>query len=434
MVTRAALHASLAALAGLLLVTAAVIYPAATNTDVQVNWPPLHADWLPRVSAWSVLCLVVAAAILGTWRHVCTTWSWRWVLGYAFIATWSWTMSLAFVDGPSGLSSVFERKREYLFDALQVTSIPSMLANFIDHIPIDSVDNWQTHVAGHPPGALLYFVGLVRLGITDPFWVGFTVLTMGTTAVIGGAIALRALAGESLARRTIIWWVLAPVAVWMGVNGDAFYTAVSVWGLTFLALSATAASRRVLIGFGVVAGLLLGLCVYLSYGLVLLGIPALTVLFIARQWRPLPWALAGSVVVAVIFTVAGFAWWEAFPVLRERYYDGIASERPYTYWVWGNIAAWTFTVGLATWAAFPRGALGIRRREPAALLAGAGLVCIIAATLSGMSKAEVERIWLPFTFWVLILPALLPTRWSGRLLISQVITAVTVQHLLLTRW
>ncbi len=61
-----------------------------------------------------------------------------------------------------------------------------------------------------------------------------------------------------------------------------------------------------------------------------------------------------------VFTAAGFAWWDAYPVLHERYYDGIASERTYAYWVWADIAAWTFTVGLVVWAAFPRGS---RRRS-----------------------------------------------------------------------
>ncbi len=102
------------------------------------------------------------------------------------------------------------------------------------------------------------------------------------------------------------------------------------------------------------------LCVYLSYGLVLLGILAVAVLIVGRTWRPLPWALAGAAVVAAAFTAAGFEWWEAYPVLHERYYAGIASERPYSYWVWADVAAWTFTVGLVVWAAFPRAVRAFR--------------------------------------------------------------------------
>ena len=62
------------------------------------------------------------------------------------------------------------------------------------------------------------------------------------------------------------------------------------------------------------------------------------------------------------------------------------------------------------------------------------MLTILVATLSGMSKAEVERIWLPFTIWVVALPALLPERWHRPALLSQVVLALCVQQLVLTRW
>jgi hypothetical protein len=51
-----------------------------------------------------------------------------------------------------------------------------------------------------------------------------------------------------------------------------------------------------------------------------------------------------------------------------------------------------------------------------------------------MSKAEVERIFLPFTIWIVALPALLPERWARPLLLTQIATALLAQQLLLTRW
>jgi hypothetical protein len=138
--------------------------------------------------------------------------------------------------------------------------------------------------------------------------------------------------------------------------------------------------------------------------------------------------------VVATFWAAGFTWWEAYPVLRERYYDGVGGERPYQYWVWAGLAAWTFTVGLATWAAFPRMWTYARRRTPLAVLALTGLVCIAIASLSAMSKAEVERIWLPFTLWIVAVPALLPPHWRRPLLLSQIAIAVLAQTLLITKW
>ena len=138
--------------------------------------------------------------------------------------------------------------------------------------------------------------------------------------------------------------------------------------------------------------------------------------------------------MVAVFWVAGFTWWEAYPVLRERYYDGVGGERPYQYWVWAGLAAWTFTVGLVTWAAFPRMWTHARRREPIAVLAVAGLDCLAIASLTALSKAEVERIWLPFTLWIVTVPALLPPEWRRPLLLSQVVIAILAQTLLITRW
>ena len=444
--------ALLSAAAAVVLVGAAIIVPQVTGEDVMVNWPPLHADWDPRVGVLTIPAVVLGILlVLGLPPLVART-SWRGTLVIAYAATWAWTMAVALTEGTEGLSRTPERKGEYVYDAVRVDDVGQMLRTFVDRIPMDAADNWHTHVAGHPPGALLFFVLIDRLGITDPFWIGVVMVTIGSSAIVAVLLTLNVLASENLARRALPWIVLAPMVVYMGVNGDAVFTAVAAWGLCLLAVATRVPRHRVWAGIG--AGLLLGLCVYLSYGLVLLGILALAVLWLGRSWRALPWALGGALAVAAVFTALGFAWWEAYPVLRERYYDGIASDRAYWYWVWADVAAWTFTVGLAVWAAFPRalralrgwrrpddapevtddGSASSRDRTVLAGLAAAALLTILAATLSGMSKAEVERIWMPFTIWVVALPLLLPQRWHRPLLASQVVVALLVQHLLLTRW
>lgn len=395
-----------------------------------MHWPPLHADWDPRFSLLAVPAIVIGLAMVAVLPRLARIVSWRLLLATAFASTWIWVMALALTEGPDGLARVFERRQEYVYDAQSVGSIHTMLQTFIDRIPFDSPDNWYVHVAGHPPGALLYFVGIDRLGITDPFWIGVVCVTLASTAIMAVLITLRTLGDEQLARSAMPWIVLAPSAVWVGVSGDAVFAAVAAWGLALLSIAAV--RRRVLPA--IASGLLLGYCVYLSYGLVLLGILAISVLLIAKAWRPVPWVVGGALLVAATFTVGGFAWWEAYPVLRERYYDGIASERAYSYWVWGNIAAWTFTAGLAVWAAFPAAARAVRQRNVLAQLAAAALLTILVATISGMSKAEVERIFLPFTIWIVALPALLPEKWHRPLLLSQVALAIGVQQLLLTRW
>ena len=193
-------------------------------------------------------------------------------------------------------------------------------------------------------------------------------------------------------------------------------------------------------GWSVVAGLLLGSCVMLSYGLPLLGplaaggaVPGagLAAAPDRRGCAPRWWCWR--------FAWWGFAWWEALPVLRERYEDGLAGERPATYWIWGNLGALALACGPALGAG--TGLLVAHRlagRTPGvrvpALLATAAWSAILVADLSGMSKAEVERIWLPWMPWLLLGTALLPDRWRRPLLAAQLVAALLLQHLLNTTW
>jgi hypothetical protein len=127
--------------------------------------------------------------------------------------------------------------------------------------------------------------------------------------------------------------------------------------------------------------------------------------------------------------------------------------------VWGNLAATVCAVGLATAAAAPWVVRGLALPEaaktavalwksrstrvlepwraavdPTALLAAAGAVAILAADLSGLSKAETERIWLPFDVWLLAGTALLPRRSARVWLALQGVAALVINHLLMTSW
>jgi hypothetical protein len=172
--------------------------------------------------------------------------------------------------------------------------------------------------------------------------------------------------------------------------------------------------------------------VLLSYGLPLLGVLALAVLARARSWRPLPVAAATAAAVVLAFAAAGFAWWEAFPVLRERYWDGIAADRPAAYWMWGNLAALLVCTGPLLGAGLAQLRRGADRTV--VVLSGAAVVIVLLADLSQMSKAEVERIWLPFVPWLMLSTALLPEHWRRWGLLLQVGWAIAVQQLLYTSW
>jgi hypothetical protein len=70
----------------------------------------------------------------------------------------------------------------------------------------------------------------------------------------------------------------------------------------------------------------------------------------------------------------------------------------------------------------------------ATLLALAAVLGVLAADISGMSKAEVERIWLPFAVWMMIPCALIPQRHIRIWLAAQGILALLVNHFLFTIW
>ncbi len=165
--------------------------------------------------------------------------------------------------------------------------------------------------------------------------------------------------------------------------------------------------------------------------------------------RPLPLVAAGAAVVAAVFTLAGFSWWEGYHLLVERYYQGAAAVRPYAYWVWGNLACTVLITGLATVAglrrvlvAAPTALRGLRPsagplRAPSdrlAVLVLAVLLALLVADLSGMSKAETERIWLPFAVWLPAACAVLPTARRRTWLTAQAVLALLVNHLLYTGW
>ncbi len=178
------------------------------------------------------------------------------------------------------------------------------------------------------------------------------------------------------------------------------------------------------------AGFVLGFGVFLSYGLVLLGVVALAVVVAGRSWASLLWAVLGAVAVVVVFAVAGFWWFDGYAMVVERYHQGIAAERPYSYWVWANLAC----LALATGPAVAAGVGRLRGWTPVVALAGAALVAVLAADVSGLSKAEVERIWLPFAVWLLPATALLPPRSRRWWLAAQAATALAVNHLVMTVW
>jgi hypothetical protein len=62
------------------------------------------------------------------------------------------------------------------------------------------------------------------------------------------------------------------------------------------------------------------------------------------------------------------------------------------------------------------------------------MLAVLVADLSGLSKAEVERIWLPFAVWLTAGTGLLPAQQARWWLAGQAVLALAINHMLLTTW
>jgi hypothetical protein len=431
-----------AAGAAVLLVTAAVLVGRRiqdTRHTLFVHWPPVLAEWDPHVGPGTPAAVLLAAATVVHGPPLAARLPWRTLLATAWTTATAWILSLALVDGwQRGVAGRLTTREEYLRVIGRFHDIPATLRDFTHHIVSGTPDPWPAHVAGHPPAATLTFVLLDRIGLRGGGWAGTWCVTVGATACVAVLITVRALADETLARRAAPFLVLAPAAVWMGTSADACFAAVAAWSVALLALALTRRSPAC----AAASGLLFGLTCYLSYGLVLIAPVGAVVLLLSRtslRAHPsLPLALLGGLtVVPVLFTLAGFPWWTAYDLLVTRYHQGVGGTRPYGYWVWANLACTALITGPATAAGLRRtGTALVHRTTPArtrlALLVAAAVLALLIADLSGMSKAETERIWLPFAIWLLAACAYVtrPRAW----LTAQAALALLLNHLLLTGW
>jgi len=368
----------------------------AVGTDVKIDAAPLMGEFDVRVSSRVAGAVAVGAVVAlagptltrrARWSHL--------LLGGAAVAA-VWAIALASVDGGQGLTRPLEYRPEYLADVPKVGSPGVFLSMFADHIR-----DYGTHVQGHPPGMVLLLWGLDRLGLGGSGWAAVLCIGGGVAAVPAVLLTVREVAGEAWARRAAPFVVLAPAAIWIASTADALYAGVSAWGVALVVL-ATGRPRPRADVLAFLGGLLFGITAFLSYGLVLLAAVPLVVAWRRGRLRPLVLAAAGALTVVLGFLAAGFWWVSGLLATRDRYFAGVGSRRPYAEFLVSNAAAFAVVLGPAFAVALTR--LRDRRLW---LLVGGGLLAVGIAMMSGMSKGEVERIWLPFAVWLLPVGAVL---------------------------
>jgi hypothetical protein len=438
---------------GALLVVAAFVVPhlhlGIVTPLIRASPARLHsfADTAPIFGWWNAhigwgtgpaIVIGVAAVLWG--QAVAARLPWRVVPWAAWATSCAWAFSLAMIDGwYRGFAHRLAAQNEYLRQVPTITDIPTAVRTFASRIPDFQPNSWITHVSGHPPGALLTFVWLDRIGLGGGAWAGLLCLLVGSSAAAAIVVALRTLADEATARSAAPFVAGAPTAIWVAVSADGYFAGVAAWGIALLALAVRRTVRwPVLAAVG--SGLLLGWGIFLNYGLGLMALPAVAVLLAAANWRSAVTALAPAVVAALavvgLFALAGFWWFDGYTLVQHRYWQGIANDRPFQYWSWANLASVVCAIGLGSVAGIGRvfDIAAIKRRSGLHRVVLGALLSILCADLSMLSKAETERIWLPFMVWLTAAGALLPSQSQRWWLALNVIGALLLNHFILTNW
>jgi hypothetical protein len=177
------------------------------------------------------------------------------------------------------------------------------------------------------------------------------------------------------------------------------------------------------------SGLLLGALPYLSYGLLSIFALPLAVLLRTRPRRALLLAfLAGCLVIPAALTLNGFNWWDGMHETHAAWAAGAGSRRPYAYFLIGDLAVLALITGPATAYAikYLRGNLGT--------LFTAAALGVIALDLSGVTRGEVERIWLPYAAWMTAAAAATPLTKHRGLLAAQALTALIIEAVVSSPW
>ena len=265
---------------------------------------------------------------------------------------------------------------------------------FLDRFA-ELVPSLPVHAAGHPPGLLLALHGL---GIDSPG--GMAALCIGVGALSGPLAYLlaRQVLDERAARVSALLLALAPGALLFGAtSADAVYLTLGLlaaWPLAARSWTARAAGAAAL-----AAGS------FFAWSLLAVGAWAAILTLRREGWRQ---ALLLSALCAVallafhalLHAATGFDPFGAVRATEEVYRAGIASTRPYWFWVLGSPVAFLAVLGV------PLSWLALRALARGEAPAVAIFAVIALAAVLGFTKAETERIWLFLAPFVCIAAAL----------------------------
>lgn len=393
--------AAAAAAATAVIATGVAIH--AVSGRLGVPTPPFVMDWGPQVEVWGAVAAVAALAVLVWWAPRLTALRSPWAFALSAFAV-SLVVALAVNAARSGALSwyeVFELGPDGSWEAGNeiLAGLPAFSYGtyfFLDRFA-ELVPSQPVHQAGHPPGlpVLIHLAGIDTARELAALCIVALASLAPATYALGRALAL----GEQVARRAALLACASPVLILYGVTSpDAVFALVATVAAALLcsARPAARAAGAAVLAFGSV----------LSWALLAIGVWAFLVAWARRGPRPAIVLAAGCGAAVLALQGALAAAWGYDPLgtlqaTGEVYRAGIASIRPYEFWVLGSPVAFLVTAGpplVAAWLV-----AGARRSAPALAL----LAVIVVAAVLGFSKAEVERIWLQFAPMLCVAAALM---------------------------
>jgi methylthioxylose transferase len=410
------------------------------GTDLTLFAAPFFADWGPRRSRGLVLPVVLALLIARYGPVAARVVPWRRLLVVAWVTTVAWGVALSASTGWAGLTRSVRSRYDYAasLPVVRRVGLGPYVATYVSRL-----HDAPTHVKSHPPGMVVLLRGLELLGLRGSGWAAAVLIAVTATVPVGVAVTLHRMGVAGAARAVLPFLVCGPWTLLVATVADGVFAAAVVWGIALLAAAASARDRRTAAALALASGAGLACSLYLSYGLVPL-VAALTgaVLLSTRRYQLIPSLLAGATAVVAVWTLAGFRWLEGFSAARAFYRLG-----PYSFFVVANLVVVAVMLGpavIAAWAQRPRRSSDAVPRSSEALdpfvmplrwLAGASLLAMAVADLSGLSKGEVERIWLPFVpFATLVVVRLASSRRVSSWLAAQAAVAIALQTLLVWPW
>ncbi|GGM13036.1 membrane protein [Dactylosporangium sucinum] len=417
------------AVAGLALAALAVQLDARLGTASA----PFLGRYKIRIGVGSILAPAVAAGTL--WlasRGRLARLDWPGIQLFGYAAGLIWAISLALVDGWSGLTKALGSPEEYLGDVRQVGDDP---VGYLRHFTSDAAYH-SVASRGHPPGPVLFLWGLDRIGVDNHIVLGFLITAVSALTIPLVLSAVRDSVGEEAARRYLPVLVLAPYAIWVAVSLDGL---VAVLGAAAIVAGLRASRRRVrgwpASGWALLAGLLIGLAALFSYSAPWLGLSLVCVYFARRRAFLNVMSGVGALLPVLGAQLLGFAWADGLVAAETDYASRVAPYRSVLWWS----AISVVVLLLATGPAIAASARKIRNTAAWPFLVGAG-AAVVFSIAAGLARGGVEHAWLPFFPWLTV-AAIAPERPAGELpptpllLVTMgAVLAVVIEAVLVTPW